>query len=280
MNNRKNDTHKGNYGHLVVIAGSPGMTGAGCMASVAALRTGCGLVTLALPESLNIIAEIKLTEVMTYPLPQTKIASLSIKALPIITKFIKGKNAMVIGPGLGQAAQIKDIVINLIKRIRIPAIIDADGLNALAGNLNILKKAKAPLILSPHPGEMARLINKKISFVQKNRKKVAKEFVNKYNTILILKGHNTIVAARGRGLYVNKTGNPGMATAGSGDVLSGVVGSLLAQGIDAFTTAKTAVFIHGKAGDLAAKDKGQASLIATDILAKLPNVIKKLNEPV
>ncbi|UCH11830.1 MAG: NAD(P)H-hydrate dehydratase [Candidatus Omnitrophota bacterium] len=275
---RKKDTHKGDYGHLLIIAGSVGMSGAAFLASEAALRSGCGLVTLGLHESLNIIAEKKLTEVITKPLPETKQKSLSKEALSKIIELLKKKNAAAIGPGLSQHKQTKALLLSLLPKLNVPAVLDADGLNALIGRLSIIKKIKSPLVMSPHPGEMARLIKVTSKLIQKNRKKVASDFAKKYDVTLVLKGYNTVVADPRNKTYVNKTGNPGMATAGSGDVLTGIIGSFLAQGTTPYEAAKLAVYIHGLAGDLAAKETGEVSLIAGDILAKVPEAIKKIKK--
>ncbi|MFH0732689.1 MAG: NAD(P)H-hydrate dehydratase [Candidatus Omnitrophota bacterium] len=272
---RKANTNKGDYGHLLVVAGSEGMCGAACLTSEAALRSGCGLVTLALPKSQNKIAQVKLSEVMTKPLPQTKEKSIASSALPDILKLLKGKDAVVIGPGISRNKDTRKLILSLLPKIKIPIVLDADGLNAIAGKSDALEKIKAPVIMTPHPGEMARLIDTEASDVQKQRKTVAKAFATKYNVVLVLKGHKTIVAAPKKKTYINKTGNPGMATAGSGDVLSGVIGSFLVQGTSAFEAAKLGVYIHGLAGDLAAKDLGQASMIAGDMLQKLPEAMKK-----
>lgn len=272
---RKRQTHKGDYGRLLIIAGSVGMTGAAFLASEAALRSGCGLVTLGLPESLNTIAEKKLTEVITKPLPETKEKTLSKKALSEIIALLKNKDAAVIGPGLSQHKQTKALVLSLLPKLDTPAVLDADALNSLAGKVSVVKKANAPLIMTPHPGEMARLINTKTKDIQKNRKTVALDFAKKYNVTLVLKGHNTVVANPKHKIYVNKTGNPGMATAGSGDVLCGIIGSFLAQGAIPYEAAKQGVYLHGLAGDLAAKKVGEVSLIAGDILAKVPEAIKQ-----
>ncbi|MBN1405084.1 MAG: NAD(P)H-hydrate dehydratase, partial [Candidatus Omnitrophica bacterium] len=263
------------YGHLCVIAGSAGMSGAACMASQAAFRAGCGLVTLGVPKSLYPIAAKKLTEVMLKTLPETKSGSLSKSAFSEILKLLKNKSACAIGPGISQNKQTMGLILKLLIKLNIPAVLDADGLNALSQNVNVLKKIKAPFILTPHPGEMARLIGHKADYVQKNRKTVALAFAKKYNVTVVLKGHNTVVAGRKNKIYVNKTGNPGMATAGSGDVLTGIIGSFLAQGAAPYEAAKLGVYIHGLAGDLAKKQTGEVSLIASDILANIPKVIRR-----
>ena len=266
---RKLDSHKGDYGHLLVIGGSPGLTGAVALCSLSALRAGAGLVTLGIPETLNPILEVKLTEVMTKPLAETKEKTISPEALPQILEFSKKIDAFAIGPGLSTQKETTDFLLNLLPRIDKPTILDADGLNILAKNISVLKKVRVPFILSPHPGEMARLVKKDISEIQKNREKIARDFAAEYGVVLVLKGSKTIVADQ-KNTYINHTGNPGMATAGSGDVLTGIIGALLAQGLSSFEAAKFGVYLHGLAGDLAAQDKGEISLIAGDILEKLP----------
>lgn len=272
---RKKDTHKGDYGHLLIIAGSVGMSGAACLASEAALRSGCGLVTLGLPKSLNTIVEKKLTEVITKPLPETRQRTLSKKALSEIIVLLKNKDAAAIGPGLTQHKQTKELILKLLPKLDIPTILDADALNVLVGKLSVIKKVKVPLVMSPHPGEMSRLIKIKVKDIQKNRKAVALDFAKKYNVTVALKGHRTVVVHPKHKVYINKTGNPGMATAGSGDVLTGIIGSFLAQGVTPYEAAKQGVYVHGLAGDLAAKKVGEVSLIAGDILAKVPGAIRK-----
>lgn len=276
LRKRKKDTHKGDYGHLFILAGSVGMSGAACLSAEAALRSGCGLATLGIPKSLNAIVERKLTEVITKPLAETKQKTLSEKALPVVIALLKNKNAVAIGPGLTQHKQVKKLILNLLGKLKIPTVLDADALNIVADKLSILKKAKAPLILTPHPGEMSKLIKVKTKNIQNNRKKVASEFAKKHNVTIVLKGHNTVIAnAKGK-VHINKTGNPGMATAGSGDVLTGIIGSFLAQGMSPFKAAKIGTYIHGLAGDLAAKEIGEISLVAGDILKKVPQAIKKI----
>ena len=267
---RKAKTHKGDYGHLLVIGGSPGLTGAAALCSLSALRAGAGLVTLGIPESLNAILEVKLTEVMTKPLPETKEKTLSPEALPQVLEFSKKIDGFAIGPGLSTQRETADFLLSLLPRVDKPTILDADGINILAREITVLKKVKSALVLSPHPGEMARLLKKDISEVQKNREKIARDFAGEYGVVLVLKGYKTVVADQKGNVYINETGNPGMATAGSGDVLTGIIGAFLAQGLESFSAAKFAVYLHGLAGDLATQEKGEASLIASDILEKLP----------
>jgi len=276
LTRRKRNAHKGDFGHLLVLAGSLGYTGAASLCSEAALLSGSGLVTLGIPRSLNVIVAKKVTEAMTLPLPETKAQTLSLRAFSLILKKGESVDAFAIGPGLSRHPETVRLIHRLIPRIRKPMVVDADGLNALAKDPRIFKKAKAPVIGTPHPGEMGRLIRQKSAFIQKHREKVAKDFAVRYNMITVLKGHRTVVASPQGKLYINRTGNPGMATAGCGDVLTGVIGSFLGQGMDPFEAACRAVYVHGLAGDLAAKEKGEASLIASDLLKYLPEAFKKV----
>ncbi|MCM8779048.1 MAG: NAD(P)H-hydrate dehydratase [Candidatus Omnitrophica bacterium] len=272
---RKSDTHKGDYGHVFVLAGSRGLTGAATLCSLAALRVGAGLVTLGIPESLNPILEVKLTEVMTFPLPETKEASLSFKAKGKVLDFLKKCDCVVIGPGLSRNQETQRLVRFLLKRIALPIVLDADGINALVGYPEILKEIKTDLILTPHIGEFFRISGISTEEIKKDKISVVKNFLKNYNIVLVLKGYQTIVAQQGK-IYVNKTGNPGMATAGSGDVLTGMMGGFLAQKISPFESAKIAVYLHGLAGDLAKEEKTEYGLIASDILDNIPKAIKKL----
>jgi len=275
---RKRATHKGDYGHVFVLAGSKGLTGAAYLTSQAALLSGSGLVTLGIPESLNPVMARKLTEVMTLPLAETEKATLSRKAHRRIKEFLKKRkiDALAVGPGLSQNASTVMLVRRLIAELKVPFVLDADGINAFAGNASLLKEIGAQAIITPHPGEMGRLLGRKISRAQKNRINVAKKFVNEYNNILVLKGYRTVVAAPGRHCYVNKTGNPGMASGGTGDVLTGIIASLIGQKMNPYEAAVLGVHVHGLAGDLAKKEKGERSLIATDLLKKLPEAFKKM----
>ncbi len=271
---RKSDSHKGDYGHVFILAGSYGLTGAAYLTSQASLLSGSGLVTLGIPESLNPTMEVKLTEVMTKPLAETKGLTLSLKAFPQINKILPAIDALAIGPGLSQNPQTRELVYKLLSSVAKPLVLDADGINALIGKLKVLHSLKAELVITPHPGEMARLLNLKVAEVQRNRAEVAKDFAREYNVVVVLKGYRTVVAARNGKIHVNKTGNPGMASAGCGDVLTGIIAAFLGQGMDGLKAAKLAVYLHGLAGDYAAEEKGQTSLIATDILNKLPQAFK------
>ena len=285
---RDHNSHKGNYGRVLVIAGSTGMTGAAYLCSKAVIRAGAGLVTLAIPESLNPIMEVKLTCVMTLPLPQTENGTLAKKAKGKVLDFSKGFDAVVIGPGLSQHPDTIEFVLDLLYEINLPVVLDADGLNAIVDKLYILNEIKNDIILTPHPGELARLMKpKSIGEIQANRIEIAKEFINSINQesksnkekeiILVLKGNNTIVINRDN-IYINTSGNPGMATGGSGDVLSGVIGAFIAQRFTPFSAAQLGVYIHGVAGDYAAKEKGEISMIPTDIIDCMPNAFAEFNK--
>lgn len=273
---RAPESHKNDFGHILVIAGSMCYTGAAYLASQAAILSGSGLVTLAVGKSIHSIMAAKLTEVMVKPFFETRDASLSLLAEKELLSFGEKCGAIAIGPGISQNRETQNLVRNLIVKFAKPMVLDADGINALAGHPDILKNAKAPLILTPHPGEMSRLIAKEKDEVQKNRKEIAINFAKEYNTVLVLKGHNTVVAGPQGEFYVNATGNAGMATGGVGDILTGVIASFIGQGLDGFSAASLGAYFHGLAGDLAAKEKGQLSLVATDLLNKLPEALKAL----
>ena len=215
---------------------------------------------------------------MLKTLPETKDKTLSVKAYPEIIKFLdKNADVLIIGPGLSRNKSTQELARKVIKNCPKPMVIDADALNALAGNLHLLRNTQYPIrdtIVTPHAGEMSRLTGLSIDRIKKNRKSIAKKAAVEYNITVVLKGHNTVVASP-KYIYVNKTGNPGMATAGSGDVLSGIIGAFAAQGLDMFSAAKYAAYLHGKAGDLAVRQKTQIGMIASDIIEKIPEAIKK-----
>lgn len=274
---RRLNSHKGDYGHVLILAGSIGLTGAAYLASRACILSGSGLVTLGIPEGLNSLMEVKLTEVMTKPLVQTKQISLSLQALPQIKKILPEIDALAIGPGLSQNYQTRKLIQKLLPIVKQPLVVDADGINALNGHLKLLGNLKTKVVLTPHPGELSRLLNLSIEEIQKARGKIAKNFARKYNLVLVLKGHRSVVASWAGQVYVNQTGNPGMASAGCGDVLTGIIAAFLGQGIEPFLAAKLGVYLHGLAGDYAAREKGQISLIASDILDKLPQALKSVS---
>ena len=272
---RKNDSHKGDYGTVFVIAGSLGMTGAAYLASEGALQAGSGLVINGIPESLNAIMEVKLTEVMTFPLPENKNKSLSSKALPAILGCVAESDVVAMGPGLGGDKDTYELVRTLIEKIDCPLVLDADGINALEGNIDILKSRNAATVITPHPGEMARLTGQEVSAIQADREAAAKKLAAAAGVVVCLKGHETVVASPDGSVYINDTGNSGMATGGTGDVLTGMVASFIGQGVDIFDAAISAVYLHGSAGDLAAEDVGPFCMTAVDVLDSLPDAFHK-----
>jgi ADP-dependent NAD(P)H-hydrate dehydratase / NAD(P)H-hydrate epimerase len=268
--------HKGDYGHIFIVAGSARYSGAAALCAQAALRSGAGLVTVGIPQGINnAFIRIKAREVMTLPLAETAAGNLSGRAFEKIRDFARGCDVVVVGPGLGQEPSTQTFIRRLASSLGGLCVIDADGLNALAGHLAILDKATAQIIITPHPGEMARLTGRKVGVSRKERIACACSFARKHTVTVVLKGHGTVVAAPDGRKYVNTTGNPGMATAGSGDVLTGMIAALLGQGSGCFEAAKFAVYLHGLAGDLAAREKTQMGMIASDIIAMVPRAIKR-----
>lgn len=272
---RDSASHKGTFGRILVIGGSLGLSGAPAMTSMAALRAGAGLVTLAVPASIHSSMEVKLTEVMTRPLPETQESSISLEALPEILRLSKGIDVLALGPGMSGSVSTVDLVRRLVSEVKVPMVIDADGLNALAGTGDFLKTCPAPLILTPHPGEMARLLGIKTEEVQNNRIGTALAAAQKFNAIVVLKGFRTIVAGPDGTVYINPTGNAGMGSGGTGDVLTGIIAGFLGQGLGPLESAVAGVYIHGAAGDLAAREKGMSALIAGDLLEYLPTVTRE-----
>jgi hydroxyethylthiazole kinase-like uncharacterized protein yjeF len=273
---RPANAHKGSFGHTAVVAGSVGKTGAGVMTSLSALRAGAGMVTLALPESLEATLPNRPWELMTLPLPETVDHTVSLSAEKAVMQFLEDKAAVAIGPGLSTQAETQELVRNLIKQNEIPTVLDADGLNAFAGKAALLSRARAPLILTPHPGEMGRLSGLSTEKIQKDRLGIAGQFSQEHRVCLVLKGAKTIIAEPSGFLSINPTGNSGMATAGTGDVLTGIIAGLLSQGLAAAAAAKLGVYLHGLAGDLAADRIGPAGLIAGDLIGQIPAAIRIL----
>lgn len=273
---RPNTSHKGDYGRVLVVGGSRGMAGAACLAAEGALRAGAGLVSLAVPEDVYLPASSRLAEVMVMPVPCTGAGTLSKKALPVISEMMERSDVLVLGPGLSTHPETVDVVREIVSFTNSPVVLDADGLNALAGHYDIIKKVKAPLVMTPHPGEMARLTGKSAGAVQQNRLQEARLRSSEWGVVLVLKGARTVVASPDGNIYINPTGNPGMATGGSGDVLAGVIAGLAAQGMQLERSAAAGVYLHGAAGDSAALEKGMMGLVAGDIINYLPGVIKSL----
>jgi NAD(P)H-hydrate epimerase len=274
---RDRDINKGDCGRVLITGGCTGMTGAVVLCAEAALRTGSGLVTVAVPQSLNLVFEVKLTEAMSLPLDCDggAICGSSDKALDFASKC----DALAIGPGMGTADCTAEFFEEFIKKSRAPVIIDADGLNLLSKNSALFPYIKGRAVLTPHPGEMSRLMGLSITEINNNRKAAAQDFAKKSGAVVVLKGMNTIVTNGNKTLVCDK-GNPGMATGGSGDCLTGIILSLAGQGRDLFDAACGGVYLHALAGDIAADNVGEYSLIASDIIKYLPEAVKQVQKGV
>ncbi|MCX5723737.1 MAG: NAD(P)H-hydrate dehydratase [Nitrospirae bacterium] len=275
---RRPSAHKGTFGHAGIIAGSVGKTGAAALAAQAALRVGAGLVTVATPSSVNDVLEGKLLEAMTLPLPETKARTLARSGLDRILAFIQARTAIAIGPGLSTHPETVELVQSLMKHLDRPSVLDADALNALAGRASLLTECPTPPILTPHPGEMARLeVEATTQSVNADRIGTARRFARERGVFLVLKGARTVIARPDGLVAICPTGNPGMATAGTGDVLTGMIVGLLAQGVSAWEAACAATYFHGSAGDLAAQQLGQAGMLASDLIAQIPYALQQTN---
>jgi NAD(P)H-hydrate epimerase len=268
--------HKGSFGHVLLIAGSVGKTGAAALAALGALRAGAGLATLAVPASLNDILENKLTEAMTVPVPETEARTVAREALEALIGLAEGKDAVAIGPGLGTHPSTQALVRELVIRLRIPIVVDADGITALAGAGDALRRSAAPLVLTPHPGECSRLLGVPVAEVLRERIPLVQKAVADFRATVVLKMARTLVGHPEDGIAVVPTGNPGMATGGTGDVLTGVIAGLIARGILPAPAARAGAYIHGLAGDLAAERFGQEAMLAGDLLACLPDAIRNV----
>jgi NAD(P)H-hydrate epimerase len=271
---RPRDAHKGDFGHVLVVAGSRGKTGAALLAAQAAGRAGAGLVTLAVPATLQPVLESHVREAMTAALPDAGDGAAALDG-PALDELLAGRGAVVCGPGLGLAGPTRALVAHVVRRTRAPLVLDADGLNAVAGT-DVLRARPGPTVVTPHPGEMARLLGSDTARVQADRLGVARTFAHTENVIVVLKGARTIVASPDGGAAISPTGNPGMSTGGTGDVLAGLLGGLLAQGLAPFDAAVLGVFAHGAAGDAIAARQGEVGLVAGDLLPELPPTLAGL----
>ena len=275
-------SHKGSYGRVLIVAGSTGMTGAAALASEAALRAGAGLVTLATPKHLNPILEGLLSEVMTLPLPETDVGSLSVSATSAILEFAeKTKSVLAIGPGISQHLDTVALVHQLVRENREQGLnlrlaVDADGLNALAQVPEIMSFLDRETVLTPHPGEMARLTNTPVSTLEADRIRTAQTYASEHGVTLVFKGAPTVTADANGNVWINSTGNPGMGTGGMGDVLTGIIAGLMAQGLSSENAATLAVYTHGLAGDIVSEKLGMHGLIASDVLKAVPEAIFSL----
>lgn len=269
---RTNNSQKGDYGKALVIAGSRGMTGAAYLSAQTAVKAGSGLVFLGVPQSLNAVLEVKTTEAMTIPLAD-KNGHITYEAIDDILKKADNVDAVLIGPGLGRYGDIAEILDRLLEYSKVPVIIDADGINAASKNMGIVKKSSCSLVFTPHAVEMSRLTGLEKDYIEENRLIVSKEFAEEYGAVIILKGHHTVVTAPDGTQYINTTGNSGLATGGSGDVLAGLTVSLIARGVEEAKAAAMAVYIHGAAGDIAAERLGKDSVTASAVMNSIPEAI-------
>lgn len=274
--NRPDDSNKGTLGSLLCICGSYGMAGAAIMAGKAALRCGIGLLKIAVPKSIYPVCATNILESVYYPLEETSNGVISSKNTDFLLEMCEKSSAVVIGCGLSVCDDTKNLVQSVITNCEKPLVIDADALNCICNKPEILKNLKAPAIITPHPGEMARLLHSTPKTVNSNRENTAINFAKKFGVVTVLKGAGTIIASPDGEVYINHTGNSGMATGGSGDVLSGIIGSLLAQGAAPINAAAAGVFLHGTIGDLAAEKLGKISMLPTDMIDMIPTAYLKL----
>jgi NAD(P)H-hydrate epimerase len=273
---RPQTAHKYSVGKVFVLGGSRNFTGAPTLAALSVLRAGAGAVVLGVPASIHPMLVRKLTEVILLPLPETESGTIAASALASVLEKCAWADAVALGPGLSRNAETDALLLNVLNDCRAPVVLDADGLSALAGKTGILRERPGPTILTPHTGELGRLIGHPAEEIELRRVEIARESARKLHSILVLKGSPTVTAIPKGVTYLNSTGNPGMATIGSGDVLTGVIASLLAQGMDPATAAWSGVWIHGRAGDLSADRLGQRSLMAGDILEAIAEVLHQL----
>jgi hydroxyethylthiazole kinase-like uncharacterized protein yjeF len=278
LNQRPAHAHKGTFGHLLIVGGSLGKSGAPCLAAMGGQRAGAGLTTVALPQGLNLVAETKLTAAMSQPLPETSEGSLAMAALPVLLELMESRSALVLGPGLSLHAESVELARELASQVHKPLLIDADGLGALAGHLENLRFASQDVVLTPHPGEAARLLGCTPDEVQADRPEAARRLADLSGAIVVLKGARSVIAQPTGQIWINPTGNALLASGGSGDVLSGLIGGLLAQGCDALGAACAGVFLHGLAADLATEDFGARGLMAEELVDYLPAAFAALEE--
>jgi NAD(P)H-hydrate epimerase len=273
---RRQQSNKGDYGKILIVSGSKGMTGAGALAARSALRVGAGLVYLGVPASLAQVYDLLVMESVTLPLEDEGTGALSLKALEQVCGHLSGKDAAAVGPGLSVCSGTADLVRGIVENAEIPLVLDADALNIISQDVTVLGKLKVSAVLTPHPGEMARLMGVSVNEVQSSRLDAALEFAVKWKVVTVLKGSRSIIALPDGTLYVNPTGNSGMATGGTGDVLTGIIAGLLGQGLRPADAAVAGVYLHGLAGDIAASDKGEHGMIAGDVAEALPQALKRL----
>ncbi|MFQ6038930.1 MAG: NAD(P)H-hydrate dehydratase [Candidatus Aminicenantales bacterium] len=274
---RKRDTHKGTYGHLFVIAGSLGKTGAAVMAGKAALRMGAGLVTVGTPQTCLPIVARGMVELMTESLPESEEKTLDVSGVEEAAARLEGKDALLVGPGISTHPSTRAFVLSLLPRVRVPVVLDADALNILAEKPELLKALRAPAVVTPHPGEFARLVKRSTRDVLSGRLELVPRFAEEYGVYVVLKGYRTLIASPDGRTFINPTGNPGMATAGSGDVLSGMIGAMIIQAEDLLDGILAAVYVHGLSGDIGAQRLGEKPLTAGMLITYLPAAVKAVS---
>jgi len=277
---RPPDYHKGDAGRVFIVGGSPGLSGAPCLAGQAAMRMGAGLITVVVPESIRPVVEAKLLEVMSAGIPDGGSGTFRKDAVPALVERFSRADFLVVGPGLGTYEGASEFIAELIPRIRVPFLVDADGLNALAGQLSVLRSAKAPCIVTPHPGEMSRLTGESIEAIEASRIGSALHFAEEQGVTVILQGARTVIASPKGDLFINTTGNPYMASGGMGDALSGIVAALASQGLSPTDASCAGVFLHGMSADLLVRKFPMSPVSATDVIENIREALQKtLGEP-
>jgi len=278
LKRRRADAHKGSFGHVAVIAGSKGLTGAAHMASLSALKIGAGLVTLLIPKSLNAIMEVKLTEVMTHPIEDEGKGYFPLRSFDEIKEFVADKDVIILGPGLSREKEVGDLVRKIYVEMEGPFVIDADGINAFEGHFELLKSFRRQAVFTPHPGELSRLISMPARQINEERIDVGRSFVKDTGLILVLKGARTIVFDRDGTFFINPTGNPALAKGGSGDVLTGFIGGLVSQGYSLLESSIFSVYVHGLLADMWVEEHSEMDLLATDLLGYLGKALREIRD--
>jgi len=273
---RRVNCNKTECGKVFILSGSRGMTGAAALASLAVLRTGAGLAVLGIPESLNLIMEEKLTEVITFPLPETKQGTLSVKAKNKIMERLEWADVLAVGPGLSRNPETIELILSILPEVKIPMVVDADGLFPVSGRLEFFSHIESDIIITPHEGEFSRLMKTEIDEVLKDRIESTKKAASILKVNVLLKGSPTVISCPDRDTFLIPVGNPGMATGGIGDVLTGIIAGLAGQGLSMVDAGVAGAYLHGKAGDIARKEKGEMGLIASDVLECIPYAIESI----
>ena len=275
---RNLESHKGTYGHVLTIAGSMGKIGAGWLTSKAALRSGAGLATYAIPSSAYLKFDTRFPEIMVEPVSDKNHGYFSEESLGEIRPLAQGKDVIAFGPGIGTKKETVKFTQEIVSKLSLPMVIDADGLNNLGEHLIVLKKRRSDTVLTPHPGEMARLMGVETKEIQKDRIDICRQFASLHKVTLVLKGYRTVVASPKGEIYINPTGNPGMSTAGMGDALTGMIAAFIANKIPTLEASIAASYIHGLAGDISKEKIGEVGMIASDLIDNIPTAIKLIRQ--